>query len=618
MNSSTHELSQRVAEQIATKFAEQYLRQSDGAWFDPFHKWRHFVIAFTLLALLVLVFWNWRVLLNFISEDNVLRCDRFCLQYWCFLQCCGLCDGEWTRCVSSGCCCCCPSVRGRNLKRMLGEWLGLSPVPIRVQNIVLGGLPRSWDSWFTQRSPDLFVEICPDELQPTLNTEVVTQANIDCVQFTSGFTLMVKNNIREDPVRICVREMRLVGGRDIADCYLCPTRLVAWAEQGRKVRVRLSPMPGQSDPQRTPWILMDLSIPGEMRYLRAGVGSFSPIVMETTAKGFMNSRDVGIREQSVDEELELGSSGGCISPSIGSCLPGRCSGQRGQTLDNNPTVLLPVRASSDFRMYSKFPDFTDRYPLLDPKGFRVMETEDTLGRGSLRLRGYIRTSLCVLITISMAYLAGRFVTTTCSEEYRQMQVEWRYAQEHPREATDTAYYTRRVEAKCRFFRLDIAKFATSLAHHRLMTKMLKRSLGVGGNTTVLKDICNPSPEETIKFCAGPNISGTPRVFQMLNCHPYSCWVDVYLQDLDAFALALFALWVAAVCLGRCWVENRMREALQRPTRENFLELYNYLAARAPGSPPSQAEEVQGLVSPSRRPRVGMGGGIGFGSPKRRV
>lgn len=580
-------VTQSDAAKIAAEVAAKYMPQTSTAWFDPLHNWTQFLVACVLLSLLALIICYWRTLMDWISEDNILRCDRFFLQYWLFLQCCGLCDGEWTRCLSTFCCCCCSDFRGRNLKRMLGEWLGLSPVAVKVQNLMLGGLPRNRDGWFTRKSPDIYIQIQPDELQPTLNTEVITQANIDCVQFTSGFTLLVKNNIKEDPVRICVREMRMVGSRDIADCYICPTRLIAWAHKKQKVRVQLSPLPGHADSLRTPWVLLDLSIPGEMKFLRSATGTFNPIVMETKTNNEGSDRSV-LEPSMLEHRFADAENPGCAGSF------GLCTSHRPQP---DSLVLLPVQSSSDYRMYNKFDEFVDRYPLLNEKGLQVTESEDMLGRESMRFRGYVRTSLFFLVLFIIVYAVGRFYTMTCYQEYRQwLAVKTMSENEEEEFATYGPWYDKVLD-RCAFAHVDAYKLVSNV-----WAKFIK---------TTRKE-CNPPMEEVVNFCSHHSkyTNETPQVFQMIDCLPVICTLDDNLHDWDRTVLIVILFWLTMACIGRACVDNRMRQVLERPSVETITQVFEYLKEGRRSSRTVAPEEQTQLIRNNNRRPVAFGGAMG--------
>uniref|UniRef100_A0A7S0ABX3 Uncharacterized protein n=1 Tax=Pyrodinium bahamense TaxID=73915 RepID=A0A7S0ABX3_9DINO len=572
----------KIAEEIAKHFPTT---TPDGS-FDPAHKFTHFVLVCSLLILVLFLCLYWRTLLNWISEDNVLRCDRFYLQYWGFLQCCGLCDGEWTRCVSGLCCCCCEKLKGRNLKRALGEWLGLSPVAIRVQNIMLGGLPRRRHSWIS-RSPDVYLQILPDELQPTLNTEVAVQANIDCVQFTSGITLMIKNNVHEDPVRFCARELCMVGSREIADCYVCPARLISWARHNKKVRIQLSPTHEYNDPSRNPWVLLDLSIPPEMDYLRrSSVGTFAPIVLETESTGSSPASD----GKSLLESFGLHSTDPLSSPlhsklspgSSGLCFP-ECSPRPKPT---QSLVLLPMQSSIDYTMYHKPREFMGKYPLWNAHGLQVREQEDSLGRESVRVHGYIRVSLFCWVVPLAVYTVTRFYTTTCIEEFRQTQVVWNYTRQQNISFPPCEDVSNDVVELCGFVRTDLSKFALSLQHHKWFHSYTESRI-----------MCNPPVSEIITFCRDFHKIGgrRPTVFDRLTCFPRSCQIDLFLQDSDFTILLFLFLFGILVFMARaCIISTSARQVLEQPPRENIEALYDYLAARTRSS-----RETELFNSPSK-------------------
>jgi len=115
------------------------------------------------------------------------------------------------------------------------------------------------------------------------------------------------------------------------------------------------------------------------------------------------------------------------------------------------------------------------------------------------------------------------------------------------------------------------------------------------------------------------------VFNAIKCHPISCAADSQLQKWDFTVLVLAVLWAIVVCVGRAFVDNQMRQALEQPTKENFMKLFDQMRLFDPIHGPVRATSRQVLSRPvgdeeqtaliqNGRPRVASlgfgGGGIG--------
>ncbi|CAK0795162.1 unnamed protein product, partial [Prorocentrum cordatum] len=112
---------------------------------------------------------------------------------WSVLTCCRMCTGEWTRYLSVCLCFWHKGLRGRNLKRVLGQTLGLVPIPIRFSNIVVGDLPAA-------SCGDFFVAIEVGEC-PVQITSIAEDANPKVVQFEETLIVRVRNSPAEFSIR---------------------------------------------------------------------------------------------------------------------------------------------------------------------------------------------------------------------------------------------------------------------------------------------------------------------------------------------------------------------------------------------------------------------------------
>mmetsp|Transcript_46877 Transcript_46877/g.149676 ORF Transcript_46877/g.149676 Transcript_46877/m.149676 type:complete len:576 (-) Transcript_46877:72-1799(-) len=528
------------AARLAAQAAARYYQRANSFRFQPFRSWDQFLVLCGLIAGLVALIYYWRTVLKCVVGDSVIRCDRFYCLYWGLFQCCGCCDGEWTRCISSNCCCMYEEWRGRNLKRLLGESIGIYPMAVRVQNIVVGSLPQDHNAWFP-RSPDVFVQIVADELQPTLNTEVVTEANTECVQFTSNLTLLLKNNPSDEPVRFTVKKMLLTGSADIAECSVAPDRLIAWAQRGRKVRIQMGGACRRDDPLCMPWILMDLSVPLEGAFLRKEVGAFSPII--STAAELEGGHLNGGPEEEEEEE------------DVATMFCGRTKGHKGY-------VNLPMRTATGFAKITDPKVFQDSYPLVNDKGVQMYEPDNWLGASPLRARSCTNILVCWFAAFFFLYLLLRIFSIGCFEGYRELEVVWLYSRtKHQPFDASGGNVDRVLERACKgrtAFLWRLPRFVAQLHHDKTAEEM--------------ETVCAPHTSQTVKRCADLHGAPQPRMLS-ISCPGFTCQLDQYLQNFDLIFFLVMLL--ACVVLGTCkwWeIKERRKElalAAKGPIRQRY-------------------------------------------------
>ncbi|CAK9061874.1 Hypothetical protein SCF082_LOCUS32336, partial [Durusdinium trenchii] len=97
------------------------------------------VTAAVLLALIFL--WQYRArVMIVLTGDDKLHGSVLDFIWCCCFQCCGMCTGDWTRCLTM--CTCCPRRwRRQNLVKLTGQMLGMSTYTVELRNIVVGDLP---------------------------------------------------------------------------------------------------------------------------------------------------------------------------------------------------------------------------------------------------------------------------------------------------------------------------------------------------------------------------------------------------------------------------------------------------------------------------------------------
>jgi len=225
--------------------------------FDPVAEANQVLILVILVAGIVVLFkYRDRVIMALTGDDRI-HLDVNDLM-WSLLTCGRLCDGEWTRSLTGACCCCFPSLKGRNLFRVMGQELGVVPYNLLVTNIVVGDLPKF-------RKADLYLSVETGANPPQV-TSVVELADPKTVAFADTLNIRVRRSPVESNVRFVVKEMNTLGSTDICECYLSPLYLIRWKDkqQGPK-RLKMDACNRNEQFTFPAWILMDISDVQELR-----------------------------------------------------------------------------------------------------------------------------------------------------------------------------------------------------------------------------------------------------------------------------------------------------------------------------------------------------------------
>jgi len=212
----------------------------------------YLMLVLMVVALFFVIKYRDRVLF-LITGDNQVHVDFNSSLWIVFCTCCRQCTGEWTKCVSYVLCFPCKSLRGRNLKRMLGQLLGVVPIPVQISNIVVGDLPM-----YTTQDIFLSVEVGTTPAQITSTCE---DARPKVAQFPDTMLVRVRRSIAEGHVRFCVKAVHAFGCTELCECYINPMILVQWSNMQRgPKRFRMDPIDRQrSDALFPPWLLMELN-----------------------------------------------------------------------------------------------------------------------------------------------------------------------------------------------------------------------------------------------------------------------------------------------------------------------------------------------------------------------
>lgn len=321
----------------------------------------------------VLVKFHTRFLLFFTRHDRVhLSVNQL---FW--LICCrcgGTCHGEWTRFfTSSWLCCWYPALIGVNLKRYLGQRMGIVPIPVRMSNIIVGDLPCYGRSSF-------YVEVSAGD-HPSQTTSVQEEQDPKAVQFEDTLIFHTRDSPAERKVRIVVKELNVLGFRTLCDCYISSKSVLRWQKDviGPR-RVRMTPHDrGESPTMFPPWILL-----------------------EFTPRPEWNNRSGGFS----------GGSGGVGGVSVWT--------------QGNTSVPNEFPSADDFK---------ERFPLRDPRGARSEEPlEEEVRELDDKMRSrhsVLRTCWLLLWLPLVSFLLCHFAAFICFDGYFKIQVFVEHNQSFP-------------------------------------------------------------------------------------------------------------------------------------------------------------------------------------------
>ena len=220
------------------------------------------VMALIVVGLYFLYLYRDRVI-TLLTGDDRLHFDLNST-LWQLITCCGTCECEWTRSLTSSSCWPFRSSKGKNLLRLLGQTLGVAQIPIELTNIVVGDVPAT-------RAGDYYLTVETSSNPPQI-TAVVENCEPKVVAFPDTLIIKVRSSPLESNVRFCVKKMHSVGSEDICDCYVSPKMLLYWmVNEDGAVRIRMEPCRKNYTFPLPAWILLDIQ---EHSKPSRGLGAF--------------------------------------------------------------------------------------------------------------------------------------------------------------------------------------------------------------------------------------------------------------------------------------------------------------------------------------------------------
>lgn len=257
-----------------------------------------------LLIVIVLVRYSDRVLMALTGDDRIHGDSLNCC-WWTFCRMCGTCSGDWTRCCTR-CCTCLPTwcfptwLRGANLVRLFGQFIGLVSVPVEIKSLVAGDLP------FDTRG-DFYLSIeC--STNPPMVTSLIEESRAKVVHFPEVMTLKLRKSLVEPRVRFVVKELNVFGSNELCELYLSAMQILDWSNDlpdERMKRFQMTVLDNSMERVTPPWICMEFSEPTESRHLSEfnSMETVRTLVPNKDNETILEARDFSVKEFKDDYTL---------------------------------------------------------------------------------------------------------------------------------------------------------------------------------------------------------------------------------------------------------------------------------------------------------------------------
>jgi len=238
--------------------------------FDPI-QFVNEILVIAVVAVLVVLAWKFRgrVLTAFTGDDRIHGTPLDFVWFTCF-RCCGTCNGEFTR-LFTRCFCCPRRVRGANLVKAFGQFLGITPYTVEIKNIVVGDLP--WD-----KRADFYLNVeCA--ANPPMMSSLAEDKTPKVVHFPEVITLRLRWSPLEQSVRISVKELNVLGSTELCQVFIPAMSILDWSDDPgeRMKRFEMKPMDQGLERETPAWILMEFDQPTEARDLEHFHGNCSTV-----------------------------------------------------------------------------------------------------------------------------------------------------------------------------------------------------------------------------------------------------------------------------------------------------------------------------------------------------
>ncbi|CAD7944381.1 unnamed protein product [Amoebophrya sp. A120] len=190
-----------------------------------------------------------RVIFLFTGDDR-LHGNTLDGIWWGCARCFGACDGTWSI-----------HVFGFNVKKKIGQSLGLVSIPLKISNIRAGDLP------FKGGATGDFYLMCECGSHPPMITSVQENASPKVITFPEELVLRIRDSQMEDKVRFVVKEENFFGSEEVAELVISASdvfNLIYDHEAnhpGKPIikRFKMEPSDRNNDYETPAWLILEFS-----------------------------------------------------------------------------------------------------------------------------------------------------------------------------------------------------------------------------------------------------------------------------------------------------------------------------------------------------------------------
>lgn len=232
-----------------------------GLGFDPLKIINEVLVVAVAVTAVVVLWVNRARVLQAATGDDRIHADCLDFMWMTCCNCCGICTGDWTRCFTK--CSFCPRrLRGRNLLRAWGQCFGLTPYTVELKNIVVGDLPLN------SNCGDFYL-VVENASNPPMMSSLAEEKHPKVVHFPEVITVRLRASPLEEPLRITVRELNIIGSQDLCQCRLDPMHILDWCDSPSEQikRFEMKCLDHEIVRETPAWILLEFDNPQEVRDL---------------------------------------------------------------------------------------------------------------------------------------------------------------------------------------------------------------------------------------------------------------------------------------------------------------------------------------------------------------
>eukprot|EP00929_Paragymnodinium_shiwhaense_P025481 TRINITY_DN15404_c0_g1_i1.p1 TRINITY_DN15404_c0_g1~~TRINITY_DN15404_c0_g1_i1.p1 ORF type:complete len:564 (-),score=67.15 TRINITY_DN15404_c0_g1_i1:510-2201(-) len=501
------------------------------------------------VILAVILKYNYKKLLIFFFNDDALNLNKFhAINQVLFCRC--VCAGDWTRWLT--CCVCCPLwLRSRNLVRMLTEYLGVVPRPLRIKKLVVGNLPETQAAWYWlgPQKNDFFVSIDGNETVRQMATEVLTDTDgAGVVQFTSTLTTNMRDSVMEESVRFSFRKSEILGSVELAYVQVPPIVFIellreASGKEGNKADVQgrgtiaggirlkmtLSEEMMELGVTKAPWLFVLVAPVVEMDHLRLDSESAMTLVTHD-----MSYSKVALHDRENTDQFRI------------------------DETDQPPRpVKLDDHAHLAASAFSESDSLEMQYP---------QEAQKAKNKRDWNFWWHKKAMIALMFFfLPLVYAPCQVVLSICYEEYKMMTVidiHDGYQPDAPRNASREL----QILHSCKMHSDAVAQWMLACkekeAPHSLFSDPM---LEVHRS----RKECRPTFTEVIKRCEDrPAGAEVPNFFHVFTCPAWTCAVDNWLDHLELVIIVFVVL--CAVSVPTHYVNDIRTDVLDRYFPERRL------------------------------------------------